>query len=110
MSPSDVEAFENLNKVASKKKYPVLSTEKLRAKFKSELIHTLYYMLVGYEGPHPWGVTAKPAYPEHNPLPLRNKECGKHVREAVEAVISSRDLDVICKKILAEMDKKVSKL
>ncbi len=110
MSPSDVEAFEQLNKVASKAKYNKLSSEKLRAKFKSELVRTLYYMLVGYKGPHPWGVSAKPAYPEYNNLPIRNRECGRHVREAMESLISSRDLDAICKKILAEVDKKVSKL
>lgn len=107
---SDEEAFEQLNKIASKAKYNILSTEKFKAKFKSELIRTLYYMLVGYEGPHPWGVSAKPAYPEYSPLPVRNKACGKQAREAVESLISSRDFEVMCKKILADMDKKVSKL
>jgi hypothetical protein len=103
--PTDAELWAGLHKKASKSKYNDIDTEKFKAKFKSELVRTLYYMLVGYAGPHPWGPSNRPAYPEYSPIAVTHPGYERKLRETIESMLSSPEWDKNIKKLLRDLNK-----
>jgi hypothetical protein len=64
-------------------------------------------MAQGYNGPHPWGSIARPAYPEFSPVPVKNSSAELELREAIEKVLEDPQWDAICRRLLREMDRKI---
>jgi hypothetical protein len=54
-----------------------------------ELTRTYYYTFRGYEGPHPWGLQARPPYPEYRPLPLKDPVGGSPYRTVIQEHLRS---------------------
>lgn len=78
-----------------------------RRKIKSELERILYYVLVGYGGPHPWGSKARPPHPELEPLQIIDQEAGKEIREAIQSVVNEPRFSSQLKLMLIEIDKRI---
>jgi hypothetical protein len=106
--PEDLKLWESLHTAKSKKKYNTVTTPKFRAKFHSELVRILYYLVVGYAGPHPWGERARPPYPEFTPLEVKSDN-GKKVRDAVAKVISNPTYTKLWNQFLIDLTKELEK-
>lgn len=53
-------------------------------KLTDDLLRTFYYTFRGYEGPHPWGIRAKPPLPEYRPLKVVDPQAGATYRVIIE--------------------------
>jgi hypothetical protein len=90
-----------------KRKLNPLNTEQSKIKFRSELVRLLYYMAVGYNGPHPWGNSARPPFPEFSPLSLKDAGAEKQVRDTIEKMLSDPEWSFILSKLLRELNRKL---
>ncbi len=80
-----------------------------RRKLRSEIVRILFYLYMGYEGPHPWGRVARPIYPETHPLPLRDKNAGKEVRESIEKIMDDSYFEQWIRVLLRTVKNKIEK-
>ena len=100
-----------LKEVASlktaKPKLNSLSTDRARVKFKSELVRILYYIARGYEGPHPWGISGRPPYPERSPVPLKDSGAESELRESIEEFLADSQWDTVIRRMLRELNRKI---
>lgn len=100
-----LEGLEAINKIASG---PLnLNSAIARRKLKSELVRILFYIANGYQGPHPWGLLARPIYPEISPLPVKDKNAGKEMRELVESLMDKSYWDQFVRILLRELKTKL---
>lgn len=53
-------------------------------KLMDEMLRTFYYSFRGYEGPHPWGLIARPPYPEYRPLKVKDETAGAPYRVVIQ--------------------------
>jgi hypothetical protein len=90
-----------------KKKLNVLNTDRSKLKLKAELSRILYYMAVGYDGPHLWGASARPPFPEFSPLVLKDNQSERHVRETIEKFLADPEWVTIFSKLLRELNRKL---
>lgn len=90
-----------------KRKLNKINTDKSLIKFKSELARVLYYMSVGYNGPHPWGTSARPPYPEFNPAPIKDTDAEPEVVSKIEDFLADSKWDIIFKRFLRELNKEL---
>lgn len=84
-----------------------ITTPRSFDKFTSEMVRSVYYMSLGYVGPHPWGPLARPPYPEFSPLPVKDEEAEPELRKAIDKVISSSRWSVVLKRLLREIEKEL---
>ena len=87
-----------------------LNSQIARKKLRSEIVRILFYMAQGYGGPHPWGLLARPIYPEISPLPVKDKKAGKETREAIEELMKKGYWDQFIRILLRELKTKLKDL
>jgi len=80
-----------------------LNSSLIRTKFKSEIVRTLFFIAMGYSFPNPWGIAARPIYPERTPLPIKDKNAGKEPREAIEKLINGSKYDGWIRQLLRDI-------
>jgi len=86
-----------------------LNSQIARKKLRSEIVRILYYLSTSYSGPHPWGLLARPIYPEVSPLPIKDKNAGKETREAIEELMKKGYWDQFIRILLREVKTKLDK-
>lgn len=102
-----VKQLKRLNKIAAG---PLnLNSAVARKKLRSEIVRILYYLAAGYGGPHPWGMLARPIYPEVSPLPVKDKNAGKAMREMIESLMEQSYWDQFVRILLRELKTKLEK-
>lgn len=72
----------------------------IRTKFKSEIVRILYYLIVGSQGPHLWGIQNRIQPPERSPLPLKDPNACKVTRETLEKLVNSSSWDSWIRQLL----------
>lgn len=93
--------------ITAKKKLNPLNTERCRTKLKSDIGRLLYYMAVGYDGPHPWGSMARPPYPEFSPLVVKDIHAEKQTRETIEKFMNDPEWTQLIGRLLRELNRKL---
>lgn len=53
-------------------------------KLSDDLTRMFYYTFRGYNGPHPWGMKARPPSPEYQPLKVVDPDAGAPYRQVIE--------------------------
>ena len=91
------------------RKLASLQSEIKRTKFEDELARTLYYLHMGYGGPHPWGFTGRPPYPEHSALRVTDQAAGKRERAAIQKVLRHQEWKQMLRRLLRDVDTELAK-
>jgi hypothetical protein len=65
-------------------------------------------MAVGYEGPHPWGSSSRPPYPEFSPVTVKDSKAEKDLRKTIEKFIADPTWGQFCRKLLRELNREIN--
>ena len=100
--------IKDLKDLSKKPSITDFNSSLVRTKFKSELVRILYYIAIGMQGPHPWGIASRPQPPERLPLQVKDKTAGKYTRETLEKFINNPRWDSWIRQLLKEAKKELS--
>lgn len=76
-------------------------------KIKDEITRILYYAIVGYGGPHPWGPKARPPYPEYQTLKVMDDKAGTDIRDAISKILNGPRYNTMLRSMLRDLDSEV---
>jgi len=110
MSEKIDKVVKELKSIAGGKNINDFNSATVRNKVKSEMVRILYYMAQNFEGPHPWGIASRLMPPRSLPLPLKDKNAGKHTREVLEKLINDSKWDSRIRQLLREAKDNLSKV
>ncbi len=74
-------------------------------KFRSELQRILYYWIEGYDADHPWGIMARPPFPETIPLSIKDPKAGKETRDIIQDKLQEGRWSTNLRNLLREIEK-----